>query len=237
MFPADISRSNLKLAEVLENLRRERRAEVPPPPYHEAADAGETTDVYDTDELDEEDERPAPVSILVDTAIDIDGQGNTVVLPLPLTGPSLEEKRASRSASPQSPQQDSHEEPEQGAQAQQEARSNLQTFQQHRQAKSAQLMSAIITALENSGILTDKENGRRRPIEIQVNAGLRVRGERNVVCAGMPKVVPGSAAAAAAAAAQDRGQSVDPTPSEMEQLAGSKRRASMVRERSDFRGF
>ncbi|OAL70794.1 hypothetical protein A7D00_5124 [Trichophyton violaceum] len=170
--PSDsLAHQNLKLAEVLASIQKQTAAAAaaPPPPY--AATASTATPVHSnitTPELlggfedDEEDDSLslAPIVIKIDTSISIDGQNNTVTI---------------LSAS-----EDSHPDAQNPVSSIQQ----LQLQQQRRQAKSAQLASAIISALKSAGALDDRETGRQRPIEVDVNAGIRIRGNSNMICPG-----------------------------------------------------
>lgn len=177
--PSDsLAHQNLKLAEVLASIQKQTAAAAaaataPPPPY--AATATTATPVPSNNitapellgefEDDEEDDNSslAPIVIRIDTSISIDGQNNTVTIP--------------------SSSEDSHSD----AQSPVSSIQQLQQLQQRRQAKSAQLASAIISALKSAGALDDRETGRQRPIEVDVNAGIRITGNSNMICPGARK--------------------------------------------------
>ncbi|KAK2788944.1 hypothetical protein FQN52_006477 [Onygenales sp. PD_12] len=183
--PSDsINHQSLKLAEFFASLRssQNRLSSIPPPPpYAPSATSSfpampAIEDSFaDLEDDDDETTSLAPIMIKVDTSIEIEGQGNTIVIPtsnggmgMGMTGDESSSPSPSTSPSP-SPASSS---------------SSLQHLQQQRQVKSAQLASTIIAALKASGVLEEKESRRQRPIEVNVNAGIRIRGDRNVVCAG-----------------------------------------------------
>ncbi|EFQ98868.1 hypothetical protein MGYG_01883 [Nannizzia gypsea CBS 118893] len=162
--PSDsFAHQNLKLAEVLASLQKQTAA-APPPPYAATATTA-TPELLGEFEDDEEDDSTsvAPIVIKIDTSISIDGQNNTVAIPT-----ASEDSQSDVQNSAPSIQQ-------------------LQQLQQRRQAKSAQLASAIILALKSASVLDDIETGRQRPIEIEVNAGIRITGNSNMVCPGARK--------------------------------------------------
>ncbi|PGH08245.1 hypothetical protein AJ79_06031 [Helicocarpus griseus UAMH5409] len=198
--PSDsINQQSLKLAELVASLRSQNRHAPPPPPTYAVAIAptASVTD-YSFADIGDDDEECAPmtpITIKVDTSIDIEGQGNTIVIPTSIGATSSEE--ASTSTSSQT--------------------SPLQQLQQQRQAKSAQMASTIISALKASGVLDDRETGRQRPVEVMVNSGIRIRGVRNVVCAGVPKKPDVNQAGNGDSSAEER---------ESSSSGGRKRRAS-----------
>ncbi|PGH27109.1 hypothetical protein AJ80_01296 [Polytolypa hystricis UAMH7299] len=182
--PSDsIGHQSLKLAEFLnESQARDSRRCPPPPPYAPAAVVPSITTrptheaLYEEDE-DEDDDDSAnmtPISIKIDTSINIVGQRNTIVIPSSVSA-GLEE---SKSTSPSGPNSSSSPSPSSMDSA------SLQQLHQQRQAKSAQLTSSVIAALKASGVLADRETGRQRPIEVCINAGISIKGDGNVICAG-----------------------------------------------------
>ncbi|PGH30903.1 hypothetical protein GX50_06308 [[Emmonsia] crescens] len=179
--PSDsINHQNLKLAEFVASLRSQNGLVPPPPPPTYAAATAPApapasvedafADIIDDD--DEESVAMAPITIKIDTSIDIEGQGNTIVIPTSVGASTSEEPATSTSHSSSSSTG---------------GNSPIQQLQQQRQVKSAQLASTIISALKASGILDDKETGRQRPVEVNITSGIRIRGDRNAVCAGVPK--------------------------------------------------
>ncbi|KAM5469794.1 hypothetical protein MauCBS54593_004348 [Microsporum audouinii] len=168
--PSDsFAHHNLKLAEVLAILRKQTAAPAPPPPYAATAGPSNVNAAGLLGELEDdesyEDSPLAPIVIKIDTSISIDGQNNTVAIPTSV-GTGVEDSQSPASDVP-------------GLSIQQ-----LQQLQQRRQAKSAQLASAIISALKAAGALDDTETGRQRPIEVDVNAGIRIIGNSNEICSG-----------------------------------------------------
>ncbi|KAG5205849.1 hypothetical protein GTR04_5843 [Trichophyton interdigitale] len=166
--PSDsLAHQNLKLAEVLASIQKQTAAAAPPPPYAATATTA-TPELLGEFEDDEEDDSSslAPIVIKIDTSISIDGQNNTVTIP--------------------SASEDSHSDAQSPVPSIQQLQ-QLQQLQQRRQAKSAQLASAIISALKSAGALDDRETGRQRPIEVDVNAGIRITGNSNMICPGARK--------------------------------------------------
>ncbi|EEH17112.1 hypothetical protein PABG_07199 [Paracoccidioides brasiliensis Pb03] len=174
--PSDsVNHQSLKLAEFVASLRSQNRlASVPPPPYT-VSTVPTLTDDSLADIVDDEDEEEtpsmAPIIIKIDTSIDIEGQGNTIVIPT-----SIGRSTAEQAPSITFP-----------SSSQTSEKSLLQQLQKQRQFKSAQLASTIISALKASGVLDDRETGKQQPVEVNVSSGIRIRGDRNVVCAGVPK--------------------------------------------------
>jgi hypothetical protein len=162
----------LKLAEALSNIQA---IEVPPPPsYSERTGMPVTHDSFHaystTTEADDEDdyeEYLAPVTIHMDASIRIDGQSNTLIL-----GSPNATNGNSAGAGPCADQPSNIQAPAQTA-------SNGYGCA-HGQTRAERLTSTILTALKDVG----RASG-RRPWEININAGVTVNGERNVVCAGL----------------------------------------------------
>ncbi|KAK2748714.1 hypothetical protein FQN57_000295 [Myotisia sp. PD_48] len=184
--PSDsLNHQNLKLAEFIASLQKKTSLPAPPPPYAANAldpksnDTAAATVLNDVDEYGDDDGAYlAPIVIKIDTSICIDGQGNTIAIPSSIGSPSSpDETNTPIPVEPSSPA------PTDPATAVQQ----LQQLQQRRQAKSTQLASAIISALKSAGVLEDPETSRQRPIEINVNAGIRIKGHANVICSGTQK--------------------------------------------------
>ncbi|QSS63811.1 hypothetical protein I7I51_00871 [Histoplasma capsulatum] len=185
--PSDsINHQSHKLAEFVASLRSQNSLAPPqPPPTYAIATArtsledtlGDTVgDIVDDDNDDEESAAIVPIIIKIDTSINIEGQGNTIAIPTSMGASTSEEPPASISTS----KLHSASLPAGGS-------SPLQQLQQQRQVKSAQLATAIISALKTSGIMDDKETGRQRPVEVNVSSGIRIKGDGNAVRAGVPK--------------------------------------------------
>ncbi|PGH02141.1 hypothetical protein GX51_04845 [Blastomyces parvus] len=189
--PSDsINHQNYKLAEFVASLRSQNRLVPPqPPPTYAAAIAPAPVEDAFADIIDDDDDEESaamdPIIIKIYTSIDIEGQGNTIVIPTSISTSASEEPHTSPSGStspsPSPSPSYSSSLPAAGG------NSPLQQLQQQRQVKSAQLASTIISALKASGIMDDKESGRQRPVEVNVSSGIRIRGDRNVVCASVPK--------------------------------------------------
>ncbi|KAL1952755.1 hypothetical protein VTO42DRAFT_4278 [Malbranchea cinnamomea] len=171
--PSDsICHHNRKLAEFVSHLRTQTAmaASPPPPPY-----AARSTDfpceelLGPIEDVDDDTCGPAPIVIKIDTSIYVEGHANTVAIPSSLT----------------SRQGDGHQSPSTENVLSTQTASNLPQLQQQRQAKSAQLATSVIAALRSSGALEDAESGRQRPLEVNINAAIRINGNGNAVCAGI----------------------------------------------------
>ncbi|WEW55562.1 hypothetical protein PRK78_000993 [Emydomyces testavorans] len=165
--PSDsINHQNLKLAEFVASLQNQTTLPAPPPPY---AVVQSNDDVLGELEDDEDDGLPlAPIVLKVDTSITIDGHANTVAIPTPLSG-GCEDGQGFPSETSS-------------------ATSNsglIRQLQQQRQAKSAQIASSVVSALKSCGVLDDRESGKTRPVEISIDAGIHIKGAKNVVCSGI----------------------------------------------------
>lgn len=123
-----------------------------------------------TDDEDDDDSLSplGPITIHVDASITIDGQSNTIVLPP--TNNANTAPSAQSSAGPMS---------------------QCRTTAPARNARAESLTSTIMTALTDAGVMgggEGEEPGRRqRPLELHVNASVNVKGERNAICAGIPR--------------------------------------------------
>ncbi|EGC41987.1 conserved hypothetical protein [Histoplasma capsulatum var. duboisii H88] len=181
--PSDsINHQSHKLAEFVASLRSQNSLAPPQPPPTYAIATARTSledtlgEIVDDDDDDEESAAIVPIIIKIDTSINIEGQGNTIAIPTSMGASTSEEPPASIPTS----KLHSTSLPAGGS-------SPLQQLQQQRQVKSAQLATAIISALKTSGIMDDKETGRQRPVEVNVSSGIRIKGDGNVVRAGVPK--------------------------------------------------
>jgi hypothetical protein len=160
----------LKLAEALSNIQA---IEVPPPPnYSERTVMPVTHDSFHaystaTEDDDEDDEESlAPVKIHIDTSIRIDGQGNALIL-----APPNAANGDSAGASPCADQPPNMQ-----------ARTASTGYGcAHGQTRAERLTNTILAALKDA-----RGAAGRRPWEININAGVSVNGERNVVCAAAP---------------------------------------------------
>ncbi|KAK2760968.1 hypothetical protein FQN54_002210 [Arachnomyces sp. PD_36] len=182
--PSDsISHHSRKLAEFAASLQNRSRGPAPPP-YTSASNPSsvpineETFGSFD-DEIDDGAETQlAPITIKIDASINVDGEGNTIVIPpSPSATPG-----ASGSGAPSGPQQSNSDPSPRSA-------IPLQQLQQQQKTKSALLAQTIISTLQSSGALEDSESGKQRPLDISVNAGVNIKGCKNVVCLGVPAKV------------------------------------------------
>ena len=165
-----------------------------PPPYA-ARPTGLTNEelLGQIEDLDDDACTLAPIVIKIDTSIHVEGHANTVAIPSSSTPPSEESQQAAATANaPPTPTSATH----------------LQQLQQQRQTKSSQLATTIIAALRSAGALEDAETGRQRPIEVNVNAGIRIKGNGNVVCAGVRPSAPSSGSPNAQSGRKRRATSV-----------------------------
>jgi hypothetical protein len=190
-----------KLAEVIASLQN--GVTTPPPPYVLAPEECPSS-------VDAEDE-PAdpgtrPITIHIDASINILGNSNTVILP---SVPNQQQPTGSPSTS-SSPDRTT---------------GVLQATQKHRQAKLTEMATSIIAALRESDHLShSSEHGRSEPVELSVNAGVKVEGSRNVICAGA-----GAGAGSAAPGRSIPSGKNGPNESHGESAnAGTKRRAQSV---------
>lgn len=163
--PSDsIHHANLKLAEVLSS--RNQIQVLPPPPAYTAIIPGTTIPIteealaayadYDDEEDVEQQSAPAPITINIDASLKIEGHGNTVVVPSGMASPT----------SPTTPT---------GTQA---------TSQQAQALRADRITTTVLAALKASGVLDTQNGAGQRPVEISVNAGIVVKGSKNVICAG-----------------------------------------------------
>lgn len=193
--PSDsINHHNLKLAEFVSSLRNQTPMAAPPPPYA-ARPTGLTNEelLGQIEDVDDDACTLASVVIKIDTSIHVEGHANTVAIPSSSPPSSEESQQAAAMANaPPTPTSATH----------------LQQLQQQRQTKSSQLATTIITALRSAGALEDAETGRQRPIEVNVNAGIRIKGNGNVVCAGVRRSASAAGSSNAASERKRRATSV-----------------------------
>jgi hypothetical protein len=110
------------------------------------------------------DDPVVPITITIDSSIDVFGNNNTVILPSATSPrgttpcPSTESDDSASSATATS-------------------------SQQIRAAKVGQMAAIIIAALKQAGGLTD-DLGRTRPIEIGIKSGIKIDGKNNTICTG-----------------------------------------------------
>lgn len=169
--PSDsINHHSLKLAEFLSCQRNQPTMAAPPPPYAARLDGLASEELLgQIDDVDDDACNLAPIVIKIDTSIHVEGHANTVAIPAGMAAtPEDGQVSPATENAPPTP-----------------TTPNLPQVQAQRQTKSAQLATAIIAALRPSGALEDPETGKQRPIEVNVNAGIRIKGNGNVVCAGV----------------------------------------------------
>lgn len=157
----------LKFAELSTNMQSQENLTPPPPPYSQTPGQTPQNDIYsDSDAEDEETpwdtEGRNQVTINIDASINVHGNSNTVIL-------------ASDRTSPEQPNNESSE----------STMTALQTTQKHRQTKLTEMATAIIAALHESRTYSiGDEEMFPAPIEININTGVKVKGSKNVICAG-----------------------------------------------------
>jgi hypothetical protein len=163
----------LKLAEALSNIQA---IEVPPPPsYSEGTSMPVTHDSFlaystttEDDDEDDDEEYLAPVTVHIDASMRIDGQSNILIL-----GPPNATNSNNASASPCADQPSNIQAPGRTA--------STGCGCAHGQTRAERLTNTILTTLKDA-----RGAAGRRPWEINVNASVSVKGERNVVYAAAP---------------------------------------------------
>lgn len=176
-----------KLAEVLADLRNRSSSSpsttAPPPPYSTNAAVPFRDDTFsDVDCEDEDgaaDATVTPITIKIDASISIVGHGNTVVIPSASDSSISIVGAGTGSTTCSSPSQTASSQTTTTQHA-----GPLQPLQRQQQARLSQLATSIIDALKTSRLLEDRGRGRCRPVELNINTGIRIQGSRNVVCAG-----------------------------------------------------
>jgi hypothetical protein len=212
--PTDsLQHQNLKLAEFIASART---AQPPPPAYSSSFPEASTllkahlTD-DDDDDYDHAASRPAPITIHLDASLKIEGHGNTVVLspssPSPLVNSSSTPSSSSSSTAPVAP---------------------AVVPRTSQTARVEKLTSMVLTALKDAGLLnntqqSDGETTMMRPVDVRVNAGIVLKGSKNTICTGLPKLLKTADAAAALKARSEGKQGDGGMASE-----NRKRRASSV---------
>ncbi|KAL4896305.1 hypothetical protein BDV59DRAFT_199505 [Aspergillus ambiguus] len=130
----------------------------------------EDDDDYDDDDIHpEEASAPAPITIHIDTSISIVGNANTILVPSSSSTPC----------------------PNPTAMGQPSGTTALKSLQKQRQTKLTDIAMTVIDAIGRSLLLEKDDTGRRSPspVEVRINAGIRVEGSRNAVCIGaFPRV-------------------------------------------------
>jgi len=93
----------------------------------------------------------------------------------------------------------------------------------------------VLTALKGAGLLentTEEPNSlaEKRPIDVHVNAGIVLKGSKNTVCTGLPKLVKPPAAGAAAGVGTAKGKPQAERGEHSMAAESQKRRACSVRD-------
>lgn len=165
-----------KLAEVL--AAQNRVTSAAPPPYAQTApevSSGSNASA----ELCLEDE--SPVTINIDASINVVGNGNTIIIP---TAGQASSSQPTATGPMPSPTATSTPEGSVPSTPGADATTILQSAQKPRQAKLTEMAVSIISALQDSGRLEQREPGGAEPIEININTAWKIKGDRNVICAG-----------------------------------------------------
>ena len=165
-----------KLAEMIASIQN-GNSPPPPPPYElpgPRSSAHEETASH-LDAGDEWESSPCSISICIDASISILGNSNTVIIP---SVPGNQQAPSATSTTPVSPVSSAY------------ATDILKPAQKKRQAKLTEMATDIIGALQESDLFAHSESGRRIPIEININTGVKIEGSRNVICAGTPCRLP-----------------------------------------------
>lgn len=203
---------SLKLAEVNNTNKQNQETLAPPPPYSQtlsqASQTGGGGGVHVHSDTDAEGDdtlwdspSSTPITITIDASINVHGNSNTIILASGQTSPKRPDS-GSEAPSPQS------------------ATAVLQMAQKHRQTKLTEMATTIIAALQESRESCLGDDGMYpAPIEININTGVKVKGSKNVICAG-GRLLHRSGSAATATAAGD---------TELKENGSRKRRAQSVR--------
>ena len=161
--PSDsIHHQQLKLAEALSNIQT---IDVPPPSYTSSAKSSHDRDETSyTDELNDDGEEnhwpsAAPIRINIDASIHVEGQANTIVLP---SG-----ARSSQAAGRRTP---------------------AEQAQQMLGARGERLASMVLFTLKSARFIGGEGDHMYRPLDIQINASVGIKGEKNVICAEVPRI-------------------------------------------------
>lgn len=105
-----------------------------------------------------------PITITIDSTIDVFGNNNAVMLP-------------SRAGSPK------HTTPCPSIDPEDSGSSGTSTSQRVGAASAGSVAAIIIAALKQAGGLTD-DLGRTRPVHIGINSGIKIDGKSNTICIG-----------------------------------------------------
>lgn len=160
----------IKLGEVTANMQNQKPLTSPPPPYTTNQQKNSVPeDIYPDNEIDtniDEDtwdnSTPTPITINIDASISVQGNSNTIII---MTSGSPSAPTPLTTSSPTST-------------------SMLQAAQKHRQNRITEMATSIIAALRESQDLSSSGIDGKGLIEININAGMKVEGSRNVISAG-----------------------------------------------------
>ena len=159
MFPPldSLQHQTSKLAEAMSKINT---ATVPPPPAYSMTSNGNAVADTTHEENDDVWSTPAPISIQIDASVSITGNHNTIVLPPCLFAPS--------------------------------STTNLDLAPDRQavvvQGRAECLTATLLRDLKESGLISsDVFDNQSWPLNIRVNASTSIKGERNVICAGVPK--------------------------------------------------
>lgn len=178
--PSDsFAHQSQKAEEVTANMQHIRSSIVPPPPYSRTISLNPFEDCdIGCDGVDGRyDTSSSPVTVYIDASVKVAGHGNTVVIPSSMT-------RRQQDADPK-PATDDQVPPTPTSTPTAPA-ALLQSSQRHRQAKLTELATSIISTLRHSEHPAGSETDWHPTIEIKINTGIQVEGNRNVICAGVP---------------------------------------------------
>ena len=153
--PSDsLQHQSLKLAEALSDIQA---IEIPPPSYSAMPGANETFHAYEVDDYDDDGcHGPSPIVIKINASVQINGQGNTLIMPSTSTSSRTSSLLAAQTA-------------------------------QASNGRAEKLTRTVLAALKDAALLEDVEQ-RQRPLEVHVDASVNVIGEKNLICAGIPRI-------------------------------------------------
>ena len=182
--PTDsLHHQNLKLAEFISNgqITQAPRPAYPTTTPTPPAPNNDQLAEYDDGDYDHPSAYPAPITINIDASLKIEGHANTIILP-----PSGSSPPTSLSSSPEQ----LSAQPRGGAQ------------RPSPKGRAERFTRMALTALKDAGLLDPIPDidGQmmRSPVDLHVNAGIFLKGSRNMVCTGLPKLMKSTAGGGAA---------------------------------------
>ncbi|KAH8428866.1 uncharacterized protein LDX57_006543 [Aspergillus melleus] len=132
-----------------------------PPPYSKATQQNDPHEDLEGDVASDEQEQP-PIATYIDSSFSIKGDENSLVIP---------SSSASRPASAVSP-----------APSVPTASATGHAAPPHRRARLGDMAASIVAALHRTGVL----DGTRTPsVEVHITTGIRIEGNRNIICSGL----------------------------------------------------